>query len=109
MRPRQKLLSLLMTPLVAMAGEVTSPNGNVKVKFYTDVNGRPTYEMTYKDRPVVLPSHLGLELARDKHASMGMDEHDLLDGFNIVSEQLRLPDQNAERINIPANPRHYWR
>ena len=26
-----------------------------------------------------------------------------------ISEALRLPDQNAERINIPANPRHYWR
>jgi 4-alpha-glucanotransferase len=26
-----------------------------------------------------------------------------------ISEKLRLPDQNAERINIPANPRHYWR
>lgn len=26
-----------------------------------------------------------------------------------VSERLRLADQNAERINIPANPHHYWR
>ena len=26
-----------------------------------------------------------------------------------VDEKLRLPDQNAERINIPANPHHYWR
>lgn len=26
-----------------------------------------------------------------------------------VDEKLRLPDQNAERINIPANPKHYWR
>ena len=26
-----------------------------------------------------------------------------------IDEHLRLPDQNAERINIPANPRHYWR
>jgi 4-alpha-glucanotransferase len=26
-----------------------------------------------------------------------------------IDEQLRLPDANAERINIPANPRHYWR
>lgn len=25
------------------------------------------------------------------------------------SEQLRLADANAERINIPANPKHYWR
>ena len=26
-----------------------------------------------------------------------------------IDEKLRLPDGNAERINIPANPRHYWR
>ena len=26
-----------------------------------------------------------------------------------IDEHLRLPDENAERINIPANPRHYWR
>ena len=26
-----------------------------------------------------------------------------------IDERLRLADQNAERINIPANPRHYWR
>ena len=26
-----------------------------------------------------------------------------------IDEKLRLPDQNAERINIPANPKHYWR
>ena len=26
-----------------------------------------------------------------------------------IDERIRLADQNAERINIPANPRHYWR
>ena len=26
-----------------------------------------------------------------------------------IDDELRLPDPNAERINIPANPRHYWR
>ena len=26
-----------------------------------------------------------------------------------IDEKLRLQDANAERINIPANPRHYWR
>lgn len=26
-----------------------------------------------------------------------------------TDEGLRLPDANAERINIPANPKHYWR
>ena len=26
-----------------------------------------------------------------------------------IDDGRRLPDENAERINIPANPRHYWR
>ena len=26
-----------------------------------------------------------------------------------MDEELRYPDANAERINVPANPRHYWR
>ena len=26
-----------------------------------------------------------------------------------MDEELRNPDIEAERINIPANPRHYWR
>ena len=26
-----------------------------------------------------------------------------------MDEEIRYPDVNAERINVPANPRHYWR
>lgn len=26
-----------------------------------------------------------------------------------IDEGIRLPDENAERINIPSNPKHYWR
>ena len=26
-----------------------------------------------------------------------------------IDEKLRLPNADAERINIPANPKHYWR
>jgi 4-alpha-glucanotransferase len=32
-----------------------------------------------------------------------------LQDWLATDEKLRLPDANAERINIPANPRHYWR
>lgn len=32
-----------------------------------------------------------------------------LQDWLAIDQQLRLPDANAERINIPANPRHYWR
>ncbi|MCR5269411.1 MAG: glycoside hydrolase family 97 protein [Prevotella sp.] len=72
---------------MAMAAEVKSPNGNVVVNFSVDANGRPVYEMSYKGKTVVAPSHLGLELAKDKHASKGMNETNLLDGFQIKKEE----------------------
>ena len=80
------LIGMLLATLTMAAATVTSPNGNVELKFYIDDNGRPTYEMNYKGRAVVLPSHLGLELAKDKHASRGMNERDLMDGFVIANE-----------------------
>src|SRR5574344_593905 len=32
-----------------------------------------------------------------------------LQDWLAIDDKLRLPDQNGERINIPANPHHYWR
>lgn len=32
-----------------------------------------------------------------------------LQDWMAIDENLRLADANAERINIPANPKHYWR
>ena len=49
-----------LLPLSALAGSVKSPNGNIELKFSVDNTGRPVYEMTYKGREVIKPSHLGL-------------------------------------------------
>ena len=76
---------------------MTSPNGQVAVKFYLQ-DGRPTYEMTYKNRAVVKPSHLGLELARDKHASNGNDEQDLMDGFTVKDTQSATFDETWKPV-----------
>ena len=84
MKYKNLLLLLLALPMMAVAQTVKSPNGNVVLTFSLTDNGRPTYEMTYKGKSVVKPSHLGLELAKDKHASMGMEESDLMEGFRIV-------------------------
>jgi hypothetical protein len=97
------LLCLMVLPLMAMAKEsakleVTSPNENVKLNFWLDEQGRPTYEMTFKDRPVVLPSHLGLVLAKDKHASRGLKETDLMDGFDIVNTTIDEADETWEPV-----------
>ena len=83
MRKVKMLLAAMLMPLAALAQTVASPDGNVVLNFSLD-NGRPTYQLDYKGKAVVKPSHLGLELARDKHASKGLEETDLMDGFTIV-------------------------
>ena len=70
---KRLIFVLFLFPFMLRAAEVKSPNGNVVLTF-TIEQGRPTYAVTYKGRDVVLPSHLGLELAKDKHASKGMEE-----------------------------------
>ncbi len=88
----------LFTLLPLNAATVASPNGNVVVKFEIDAQGRPTYEMTYKGKAVVLPSHLGLELAKDKHASKGLKETDLMEGFSLKSEQTTEFDETWQPV-----------
>ena len=90
------LLALCVMP--GRAAQVLSPNGNIEVNFYVDGCGRPTYEVSYKGRHVVLPSHLGLELAKDRHASMGMNERDLTDGFSIEHEQASTFDETWQPV-----------
>ena len=75
-----------------MAAEVKSPNGNVALNFAVE-QGRPVYSVQYKGKDVIRPSHLGLELAKDKHASMGQREHDLLEGFAIAKEETTTFDE----------------
>ena len=87
-----------LLPLTAMAGNVKSPNGNIEVKFSVDNTGRPVYEMTYKGKAVVKPSHLGLELAKDKHASKGMQETDLMNGFKIAKEETTSFDETWQPV-----------
>ena len=94
---RKVLMALLLLPLMATAQTVTSPNGNVEVKFSLD-NGCPTYEMTYKGKAVVKPSHLGLELVKTKHASKGMEETDLMDGFTVTDTQTSTFDETWKPV-----------
>ena len=74
-----------------------SRNGNVALNFMVE-DGRPVYSVTYKGKDVIRPSHLGLELAKDKHASMGMDERDLLDDFSLDKEETSTFDETWEPV-----------
>ena len=97
MRRTRLLLAVLLCVLTATASEIKSPNGNIVLTFKVE-NGRPTYSMTYKNKVVVKPSHLGLELAKDKHASMGMDERDLMDDFTLKNEEIKEFDDTWQPI-----------
>ena len=87
------LLGLVLLPTMAAAQTVSSPDGNVVVKFSLSESGQPTYEMTYKQKAVIKPSHLGLELAKDKHASKGKNETDLMDGFKEIDHKISSFDE----------------
>ena len=89
------LLTLL--PSQATATETKSPNGLVVLNFNVE-QGRPVYSVTFKGRDVIRPSHLGLELARDKHASKGLKETDLMDGFTLKSEQTSTFDETWKPV-----------
>ena len=91
------LIVLLCCSVMAMAqGNVesnsdkwktaVSPNGKVVVGFGID-NGRPYYTVQYGTKDVIKKSFLGLELAKSKHASKGMEETILMDGFEITETQ----------------------
>ncbi len=90
------LLALL--PFMAAGQTVTSPNGNVSLSFSLDDNGRPTYEMKYKQHEVVKPSHLGLELDKNKHASKKMKETSLMDGFVVKDTQTSTFDETWKPV-----------
>lgn len=92
------LFSALLLPLSVAAQTVSSPNGAISVSFSLADGGRPTYEMTYKGRPVVKPSHLGLELAKDKHATKGFAETSLMGGFTESHSEVSSFDETWKPV-----------
>lgn len=92
------LLAACLLPLSLAAQTVTSPSGTVSVSFSLSDGGVPTYEMSYKGRTVVKPSHLGLELAKDKHATKGLAETSLMDGFTESGSQTSTFDETWKPV-----------
>ena len=59
--------------------------------------------------PHPLPGWLAKDIVSRQLTSPSMLCLLSLQDWLSIDEKLRLPDQNAERINIPAIPRYYWR
>ena len=94
----------LVVIVAAQAGEVltlTSPEKKLEMTFCLSEAGEPTYSLSFKGQPVVLPSRLGLELWADDGKTIideagtivtherGEDMGNLYSGFVMADELVR--------------------
>lgn len=86
------LLSLLCisTFSIAFSQTLESPNGNLKMEFSLEIQGVPTYSLTYKGKEVIKSSSLGLKLKDD--------EHSLLNNFKVVDMENSNFDETWEPV-----------
>ena len=76
-----------MMPLLLVAQQVKSPNGNVVVSFSLVDNGVPTYKVSYKGKPVIKQSRLGLELTPSQNDGIKAEDTNLMNGFKVSNTE----------------------
>lgn len=85
------------------------------LRMWWDENVQRTQEyyntMLYRQGPAPhpLPGWLASDIINRHLTSPSMLCILSIQDWLATDEALRLPDADAERINIPANPKHYWR
>lgn len=73
----------------ASAQTVTSPDGNISLSFSLNEKGVPTYKIDYKNKAVVKPSTLGIELN---------EENSLMDSFRINNTMTSTFDETWQPV-----------
>ena len=94
------LLSLLLISTATMAESITSPNGLLKLSFTVNAQGEPVYELSYKNKEVIKPSKLGLELKNDPG---------LMSGFTLADVKTGTFDETWEPVwgEVKSIRNHY--
>lgn len=95
MRIVMGLLPALFAASCVSAEQVVSPDKNVKIGFSLAEGGRPAWQVSYLDKPIILESGLGLE-------------PNFLDGFNLLDTAKRTQtgqwtNEFGERKDVPDN------
>ena len=83
------LLALFASSALMAEEKITSPNGQIKLTFSVSAQGEPVYELSYKDKVVIKPSKLGLELK---------DDPGLMSGFAITDVKTSTFDETWEPV-----------
>ncbi|TRX22215.1 glycoside hydrolase family 97 protein [Flavobacterium franklandianum] len=94
----RKLLGLLLvwtSNFLMQAQVITSPNKNLSLQFELTTNGVPSYQLSYKDKSVIKPSTLGIEI---KDAPSFMDGFSLTDSAQSLVDDSWNPVMGEEKI-----------
>ena len=88
---RKLIITLLFiaVSLTTRAQVITSPNGNFSLKFSLTADGTPTYQLSFKNKPVIKPSTMGLAT---------VDVPSFLSGFSITKTDQSTVDNSWEPI-----------
>jgi len=90
----KKLIQVLFVLLIAtnssIGQELKSPNGQFSMNFSLLKDGTPTYELSYKNKPIIKSSKLGFELKNDKNS--------LLNGFVITNSKSSTFDETWKPV-----------
>jgi hypothetical protein len=79
---------LFLIALGLNAQTLQSPNGQLKATFNID-NGIPTYQLVYKDKQVLKPGKMGLELFNEK---------DLIHNFQVIDTKTSSFDETWQPV-----------
>ena len=107
-----KRLILSVVGLLLAAGmqaqQLHSPDGNLTMTFSLDSEGAPHYMLTYKQKTVIAPSRLGLELKSSARNEFGSDftgrthtvdpKTSLYDGFEVAGVETSSFDQTWQPV-----------
>ncbi|MBC7407883.1 MAG: glycoside hydrolase family 97 protein [Arcicella sp.] len=79
------LFLVCLSPFLSQAQVISSPDKNLSLQFELSANGVPTYQLSYKNKAVIKPSSLGLEIK---------DAPSFMDGFSITNSTQKSVDDS---------------
>jgi len=86
-RIKLSILLVFILPATVTAQTITSPDKNLSMKFEVSAAGVPSYQLTYKGKPALKNSRLGIEVK---------DAASFMDGFTVTSTSQKTVDESWE-------------
>lgn len=99
------LMIATMLAISASAQTLTSPDGNLVMKFELTKKGKPTYTLSYKGQEVVRPSALGFEFVDNAYENYGAFYHtpkrpiySMREGFSLKGTETATFDETWQPV-----------